>query len=59
MPKVMSHKNVTIVVMIMVSVFRCQDDTEDRAQKTDDRRKRADCFCFLTPETFIFEKEDS
>jgi hypothetical protein len=41
--------------------FRCQENTEDRAQKTDDRRQGANCFsvfchltsvlCYLTPET--------
>jgi hypothetical protein len=39
-----------------VSGFRCQENTEDSAQKTDDSGKKADCFppsviCLLTPET--------
>jgi hypothetical protein len=63
----MSHRHVAKVAMPMVSVFRCQEDTEDRAQKTDDRKLRVDCFLTsvcaisaaihgkdLTPETFIF-----
>jgi hypothetical protein len=59
---VMSHKNVTKVLMKMVSGFRCQENTEDGAQKTNGKIVSVFRYMFSdtwnpTPDTIFIEGE--